>query len=91
MIVTSFTGLVDADLLHFLSAELGDEWRRVAQHLGVKRVRIQAIMRNNVNCDIERTIYDMFVTWLKRVPKAAKKVSAFEFAAVTLKGSDMMF
>ena len=74
MIVTSFTGLVDADLLHFLSAELGDEWRRVAQHLGVKRVRIQAIMRNNVNCDIERTIYDMFVTWLKRIPKAAKKV-----------------
>ena len=61
-------------MLHFLSSELGDEWKRVAQYLNVKRVRVQAIVRNNVNNDIETTIYEMLLTWLKRVPKSANKV-----------------
>ena len=53
--------------------ELGDEWRRVAHYLNVRRVRIQAIMRNNAN-DQENAVMDMLLTWAKKVPRSVNKV-----------------
>ena len=53
--------------------ELGDEWRRVGHYLNVRRVRIQAIMRNNAN-DQENAVMDMLLTWAKKVPRSVNKV-----------------
>ena len=38
-------------------------------------MRIQAILRNNASKDQETAIYDMLVTWAKRIPKSISKVS----------------
>ena len=70
-----FLGFVDEDLLHFVASELGDEWKKVAQYLAVRKSRIQAIERNNVGKDTESIIFEMLLTWIKRVPKSANKVS----------------
>lgn len=68
-------GLVDEKLLRALAVDLGDEWRRLAHYLNVRRVRIQSIMRNNINGIQENIIYDMLLTWAKRVPHSMNKVS----------------
>ena len=68
---------VTEDYIHQLAQELGDEWRRVAHYLNVQRVRLQAILRNiqlKEKSEVEAK-YDMLMTWLKRAPKSADKVS----------------
>ncbi len=55
-------------------AELGEEWKKLAHYLSVRRIRIQAIMRNNVNKENENAIYDMLLTWAKKVPRSVNKV-----------------
>ena len=65
---------MDRELLHQIAADLGEEWKRLAQQLNIKRMRIQAIIRNNVEWDTEHVIYEMLITWMKRVPKSANKV-----------------
>ncbi|XP_012935626.1 uncharacterized protein LOC101859287 [Aplysia californica] len=64
-------GLVNDELLRFLSTHLQySDWRKLAQLLTVKRSRLQAILRQNVNHDVTQTIYDVLVTWSKRLPRA---------------------
>ena len=63
------------ELLKYLASELGEEWKKLAHYLSVRRVRIQAIMRNNISNDQEKIIYDMLLTWAKRVPHSMNKVS----------------
>ena len=67
-------GLVDSDLLHHLASELGEEWRRLAQHLDIRSGRIQAILRSNAHSDSEQSIYNMLLTWVKKVPRGMNKV-----------------
>ncbi|ESO93353.1 hypothetical protein LOTGIDRAFT_232757 [Lottia gigantea] len=67
-------GPVNEDVFRFISREVGDEWRKLAQYLNVRRMRIQAILRQNVNSERQQTIYDMLVSWAKRVPRAMDKV-----------------
>ena len=57
--------------------ELGEEWKKLAHYLSVRRIRIQAIMRNNVNKDNESAIYDMLLTWAKKVPRSVNKVKLY--------------
>ena len=61
-------------MLRHLSAEMGDEWKKMAQILNIRRVRIEAILRNNVNSSTEQAVYDMLTTWAKRVPRSLNKV-----------------
>ncbi|XP_045204736.2 titin homolog [Mercenaria mercenaria] len=61
-------------VLRYIAGMLGKEWKEVAAHLGLKPMRIQAILRNHVNKDTAETRFDMLVTWAKRVPKAVDKV-----------------
>ena len=68
------SGVVNNDLLHHLAAELGDEWHQLAESLDVKRGRLAAILRNNVNHPAE-AVYEMLVTWAKQVPLATSTVS----------------
>jgi hypothetical protein len=67
-------GLVGNEMLRHLASEIGDEWKRLAQCLNIRRMRIQAIVRNNVNSDSEQVIYDMLLTWAKKVPRSVNKV-----------------
>lgn len=69
-------GLVGNDMLRHLASEIGEEWRRLAQCLSIRKVRIQAIVRNNVNNDSEQAIYDMLLTWAKKIPRSVNKVGA---------------
>lgn len=58
-----------------MASELGDEWKKLAQYLSLKSVRIQAILRqNNQNPEPKKIRYDMLVTWAKRVPRCLNKV-----------------
>ena len=61
-------------MLRHLASEIGEEWRRLAQYLSIRRVRIQAIVRNNVTNDSDQAIYDMLLTWAKKVPRSMNKV-----------------
>ena len=65
--------MVNNDFLRHLAAELGDEWRQLAENLNVKRGRLAAILRNNIN-DPDEAVYEMLVTWAKQVPLATSTV-----------------
>lgn len=63
------------DILQYVASELGDEWKKLAQYLSLKSVRIQAILRqNNQNPEPKKIRYDMLVTWAKRVPRCLNKL-----------------
>ncbi|KAK2160425.1 hypothetical protein LSH36_133g00024 [Paralvinella palmiformis] len=66
--------VLDNDYLRHLSTVIGDEWRTLAQHLGIRRMRIQAILRNNVTMENDAVIYEMLATWAKRMPRSVNKV-----------------
>jgi len=69
------TGPDSEDVFQYISGELGDEWKKLAQYLNMKSVRIQAILRqNNSNPDPKKIRYDMLITWAKRVPRCVNKV-----------------
>ena len=65
------------DTLRHLSLELGDEWRKLAHQLNVRRVRVQAIMRNTTLAgrSIEDAKYVMLLTWMKAAPRGLNKVT----------------
>ncbi len=67
---------LDEDMIRHISQSLGDEWQRVAHCLNVKRVRLQAILRNNKESESaeEESKYDMIMSWLKKVPRSMNKV-----------------
>jgi len=71
-------GAVDGDMLRHLANEVGDEWRRLAQCLGIRSVRQQAVIRNaNMAASMETrrdVVYDMLTSWVKKMPRAADKV-----------------
>ncbi|ESO89736.1 hypothetical protein LOTGIDRAFT_164757 [Lottia gigantea] len=82
---------VNEDTMKDLAVELGDEWKKVAHYLNVNRIRLQSILRDmNIG---ERTFdeakFDMLMTWLKRVPKAADKVSILAAALIKSGRSDL--
>ncbi|KAK3098637.1 hypothetical protein FSP39_021461 [Pinctada imbricata] len=63
------------DVFEYVASELGEEWKKLAQYLCLKTVRIQAILRqNNQNSDPKRVKYDMLVTWAKRIPRSVNKL-----------------
>ena len=67
------------DVLWHIADEIGEDWVRLAQYLCVKRVRIQAIMRQHVNDDNTKKIYDMLTTWSKRLPTSIDRVILYMF------------
>lgn len=68
--------VINDDILASLARELGDEWKKLASVLNIKKMRIQAILRNNMANDKteDDAKFDMLVTWAKRVPKGMSKV-----------------
>ena len=68
-------GVVDIELLRHLASEIGNEWRHVAHSLGIRRVRLQAILRNhNGSNETQQTVYEMLMSWMKKLPRSANKV-----------------
>ncbi|XP_041352496.1 uncharacterized protein LOC121370984 [Gigantopelta aegis] len=73
-------GPVTNDVLMHIADEIGDDWVKLAQYLCVKRVRIQAIMRQHVNDKNTNKIYDMLTTWSKRLPTSMDRVDMLSHA-----------
>lgn len=73
---------LDEEALRHVSRSLGDEWHRVANQLNVKRVRLQAILRNNKEAQAaeEEVKYDMLLSWVKRVPRSMNKAEILRAA-----------
>ncbi|XP_046551468.1 uncharacterized protein LOC124261193 [Haliotis rubra] len=82
-------GPVDNELLFHLARELGDEWKKLAQYLNVRRMRIQAILRQNVNNDNTNKVYDMLTTWSKRLPRAVDRVDILYHALMSAGRGDL--
>ncbi|XP_071113807.1 uncharacterized protein [Haliotis cracherodii] len=82
-------GPVDNELLLHLARELGDEWKKMAQYLNVRRTRIQAILRQNVNNDNTHKVYDMLTTWSKRLPRAVDRVDILCHALMSCGRGDL--
>ncbi|KAL3882830.1 hypothetical protein ACJMK2_029134 [Sinanodonta woodiana] len=70
--LTSIGPITSTVLLH-VAQELGDEWKRLAQSLSLRPVRIQAILRQNVHNENVQTRYDMLMAWAKRQPRSIDK------------------
>ena len=72
-------GPIDVATLQHLAQEIGDDWRYLAQHLNIRRARLQAIFRNNssssVGGDSHQAVYEMLTTWMKKMPRASNKVN----------------
>ncbi|XP_064618460.1 death domain-containing protein 1-like isoform X1 [Liolophura sinensis] len=82
-------GPVDDDVLKRISEDLGDEWKRLAQCLNVRKMRIQAILRQNHNNDTQCSIHDMLLTWAKRLPRSVNKVEILASALVSVGRTDL--
>jgi len=65
-------------MLRHLATEVGDEWRRLAQCLGIRPVRQLAIIRSSTTASSSESrqdvVYDMLTSWMKKMPRAANKV-----------------
>ena len=60
-----------------LSQHLGDEWKRLAEHLGVNKARVQSIIQYNADIGASsqmKNIQDMLVCWYKNCAMSADKV-----------------
>ena len=77
-------------MLRHLATEVGDEWRQLAQCLGIRSIRQQAVIRK-INAaaaashghrwpwiskhDARRdAVTDMLTSWVKKMPRSADKV-----------------
>jgi len=68
---------VDGDMLRHLATGLGDEWRPLANCLGIRSIRQQAITRNGNATERQEAVYDMLTSWMKKMPRATNKVNRF--------------
>ncbi len=69
------------ELFEALAADLGDEWKTMAEFLGVNFARVQAIIRDNSDSGnpTMRNIVDMLISWYKNAPKNCNKVNIIDF------------
>ncbi|XP_013383289.1 death domain-containing protein 1 [Lingula anatina] len=84
-------GPVDESVLRNIATDLGDEWKKVAHILNIRKSRVQAILRNNVNSDNEVAIYDMLITWAKKVPRSMDKVELLGKALTSAGRPDLAY
>ncbi|XP_076439095.1 LOW QUALITY PROTEIN: death domain-containing protein 1-like [Babylonia areolata] len=96
-------GVLGEGELRHLAGELGEEWTRLASRLNVRHERQEALRRATVDdgqADSEGSVavgagreeevkYMMLVTWLKRCPQAADKVSILCGALETVGRRDL--
>ncbi|ESO08860.1 hypothetical protein HELRODRAFT_168775 [Helobdella robusta] len=65
-------GFIDQAFLEDLSNRIGDDWIRLADYLNVRRIRIQALNIDRAN---KNPAMDVLMTWIKRMPRSANKLS----------------
>ncbi|GFS16165.1 death domain-containing protein 1-like [Elysia marginata] len=83
-------GAMTEDLLRFLSQNLQyNDWKRLAQLLNVRSSRVQAILRQNMANDTSCVIYDLLVTWSKRLPRVLDRVEVLKQALTTIGRTDL--
>ncbi|XP_023932863.1 death domain-containing protein 1 [Lingula anatina] len=71
-------GPVNNDTLRWLASELatsGDEWKNLSHYLRIPRARLQAIQRNCQGKGNESVIFELLMTWVKKVPRAKDKAA----------------
>jgi len=74
-------------MLRHLATEMGDEWRRLAQCLGIRSIRQQAAIRNGDTAARQHAVYDMLTSWMKKMPRAANKVTRYNITTTGSSGS----
>ncbi|KAK7107608.1 hypothetical protein V1264_015501 [Littorina saxatilis] len=83
-------GPVTNDLLRHVAQQLAaDDWKRLAPILNVRRTRLQAILRQNVSSPAWVAIYDVLLTWSKRLPQAFDRVEVLCAALTTVGRHDL--
>ncbi|KAL5009617.1 hypothetical protein ScPMuIL_011922 [Solemya velum] len=88
-VVLCAEGPVTKEILHNIARRLGEEWLKLAHHLGVKPMRIQSILRQNINNEDVSSRYDMLLAWVKRVPRSVDKSEILVKALVACGRSDL--
>lgn len=71
----SIPDCIDEDFLRQLASCLSNEWKNLADELGLSKTRIQAIQRNHgQESSTEDIILDMLLTWVRKMPSSCSKV-----------------
>ncbi|KAK2179581.1 hypothetical protein NP493_482g02010 [Ridgeia piscesae] len=84
------TGPLTLGYFHELSQYIGDEWQLLAERLGIKRPRIQSLMRSNPKVGSRhKNIEDMLMQWYKRCPKRHDKVADLYYSLCEVGREDL--
>jgi len=70
-------GIMDVKMIEKLSHAIGEDWKPLAQCLNMRQVRIQAILRNNIDTGHWQATQEMLLSWVSKLPRAANKVVEF--------------
>ena len=74
-----YAGVVTETMLKDLSREMDEEWKKLAQILGIKTRRLQDIERVKSDAPLEEIIYEMLITWIKSVQRSSDKVCYLKY------------
>ncbi|KAI0239413.1 hypothetical protein LSAT2_009847 [Lamellibrachia satsuma] len=84
------TGPLTFGYFRELSEYIGDEWQQLAERLGIKRARIQSLMRSNPKVGSRpKNIEDMLLQWYKRCPKRHDKVADLYYSLCEVGREDL--
>nr|KAG5705090.1 hypothetical protein BaRGS_018820 [Batillaria attramentaria] len=74
-VILKSDGPVTDELLRHVAQQLApEEGRRLASLLGVRRTRLQAILRQTVRAAAWQPVYEILLTWSKRLPQSFNRV-----------------
>lgn len=82
-------GVVTETMLKDLSREMDEEWKKLAQILGIKTRRLQDIERVKSDAPLEEIIYEMLITWIKSVQRSSDKATILMNALKNCGRSDL--
>ena len=70
-----YLGPLTREFLRQLAGDLGDEWRQVAEFLGVSPARVESIKRDHLAArSMEPVIFDVLRSWYKNANRNSDKV-----------------
>ncbi|XP_076445226.1 death domain-containing protein 1-like isoform X2 [Babylonia areolata] len=84
-------GPVTNELLRHVAQQLAaDDWRRLVPMLNIRRTRLQAILRQNMTTPPWLPVYDVLLTWSKRLPQSFDRVEMLCAALMAVGRSDLV-
>ncbi|KAL8599020.1 hypothetical protein ACOMHN_006829 [Nucella lapillus] len=84
-------GPITNELLRHVAQQLAaDDWRRLVPLLNIRRTRLQAILRQNVTTPPWLPVYDVLLTWSKRLPQSFDRVEMLCAALMAVGRADLV-